>query len=315
MMGIYKITNLINGKCYIGQSINITERWREHRTRYHQPSFKQFNCPLYRAMRKYELKNFSFEVIEDCSYLEDENEYRKELNKREKFWITYYKSNISDFGYNLTEGGDAQSERYKKLSEEQILEIKSMLISGITQANIANKYGVSQTVISYINLGKEYYHEEWSYPIVNKIKKKYCIDCGTELKDRNSIRCLDCYKKMKEKDISHIPLSREELKERIRKESFYKIAKDFNKTDNAIRRWCRKLKLPSTRSEINKISNEDWLLIELKVCIIYELKTTVQQSTFSCDQLQACGSTPTLIRRRSPKACRENLKGVKFNGS
>ena len=34
MIGIYKITNLINGKSYIGQSINIKQRWKTHRNRY-----------------------------------------------------------------------------------------------------------------------------------------------------------------------------------------------------------------------------------------------------------------------------------------
>ena len=52
--GIYKITNNINGKVYIGQSVNITRRWREHRTRYHQDSKDSINSHLYRAARKTE---------------------------------------------------------------------------------------------------------------------------------------------------------------------------------------------------------------------------------------------------------------------
>lgn len=52
MIGIYKITNKINGKCYIGQSKNIEERWRHHRT-------SKLKYPLYLAFQKYGLENFS----------------------------------------------------------------------------------------------------------------------------------------------------------------------------------------------------------------------------------------------------------------
>ena len=68
MIGIYKIENLINGKKYIGQSIDIETRWAEHK-RINERSLETIKqkYPLYLAFKKYGLENFSFEVLEICS--------------------------------------------------------------------------------------------------------------------------------------------------------------------------------------------------------------------------------------------------------
>ena len=70
MIGIYKITNKLNGKVYIGQSINIKQRWKQHRT---NATVRKEN--LYLAFQKYGLENFSFEVLETCQ--------EKELDEKE----------------------------------------------------------------------------------------------------------------------------------------------------------------------------------------------------------------------------------------
>ena len=88
--GIYKITNLINNKVYIGQSIQLKVRWQQHLT-----SKKKYI--LYKAFKKYGIENFSFEIIEYCP--------PEKLNEREKYWISYYHSFIGDpecHGYNMT---------------------------------------------------------------------------------------------------------------------------------------------------------------------------------------------------------------------
>lgn len=60
IVGIYKITNLLNNKCYIGQSRNIYRRWQAHR-------YANDSYPLHVAMKKYGMENFSFEISEECN--------------------------------------------------------------------------------------------------------------------------------------------------------------------------------------------------------------------------------------------------------
>ena len=94
--GIYKIENKINGKIYIGQSLNIEERWKDHRNIGFNSNNKNYNYPLYKAFRKYGIDNFNFSIVEECS--------QKELNIKEIYWIKYYNSYCD--GYNQTMGGD-----------------------------------------------------------------------------------------------------------------------------------------------------------------------------------------------------------------
>lgn len=80
MIGIYKITNLINNKCYIGQSIDIDRRWKQHL--YMLNSNKHHSIKLQNSWNKYKNKNFKFEVIEECEYdcLDEKENFHIELN-------------------------------------------------------------------------------------------------------------------------------------------------------------------------------------------------------------------------------------------
>lgn len=88
MIGIYKITNLINGKKYVGQSIHIERRWKEH-------IYQNRNSAIHQAIEKYGVENFNFEIIEECP--------QSQLDEREIFWIKHF--NSYENGYNLTPGG------------------------------------------------------------------------------------------------------------------------------------------------------------------------------------------------------------------
>lgn len=96
MIGIYKITNLKNGKAYIGQSTNIEKRIKGHKKRAYNASGKEYEKTLYRAIRKYGLNNFKFEVLEICCL--------DELNEKERYYIEKYNTYYA--GYNETFGGD-----------------------------------------------------------------------------------------------------------------------------------------------------------------------------------------------------------------
>lgn len=98
MSKIYKITNDINNKIYIGKTnLSIQKRFKEHCR--DSLRDKNENRPLYRAMNKYGIKHFHIEEIEDC--------LPEEASNKEIYWIGYYHS--YDKGYNATIGGDGKN--------------------------------------------------------------------------------------------------------------------------------------------------------------------------------------------------------------
>lgn len=88
--GIYKITNLKNGMCYVGQAVNIADRWRQHIKRGIGAEVPTRN-KLYPAMLSIGVENFSFEIIEECE--------RGLLNEREDYWQDYFQA--KEFGYSI----------------------------------------------------------------------------------------------------------------------------------------------------------------------------------------------------------------------
>ncbi len=106
--GIYKITNQINGKCYIGQSVNIKRRWQEH----YKFNSREQDAVIHQAFKKYGIENFSFEILEECS--------QNQLDDLEIKWIAYFDSQNPNKGYNCTSGGQGTSQCDIKLSKEQV---------------------------------------------------------------------------------------------------------------------------------------------------------------------------------------------------
>ena len=86
-------------------------------------------------------------------------------------------------------------------------------------------------------------------------KNKVCIDCGIAITN-SATRCRSCAGKVSQKEM---PITREELKKRIRTETFTSIAQSFNLSNAMVVKWCKKYQLPHTKKEINSISNEDWI--------------------------------------------------------
>lgn len=92
--GIYKLTNIINGKVYIGQSEDIANRMRHHIDDSKRVNDKRGQFPLYDAMRKYGHDNFKLEILEVCE--------SKQLNEKEMYYIEKYDSTNKSKGYNQT---------------------------------------------------------------------------------------------------------------------------------------------------------------------------------------------------------------------
>lgn len=102
---IYKWTNKINNKCYIGKTVNEEQRKYQH---LHDRRCKSL---FHQAIDKYGINNFDYEILFETKS-SDENRLNYILNSMEQFYIRRYKSNSQNFGYNLTKGGDGISGRF-----------------------------------------------------------------------------------------------------------------------------------------------------------------------------------------------------------
>lgn len=154
MCGIYKITNMLNGKVYIGKSTNLAKRKKAHFNACDD------NMIIHQAMKKHGKNNFSFEIIEECS--------EKELDEREIYWIKYYNSYMGE-GYNATAGGEGASHPVKISNENLLLIIEDLQHSDLSIKEIGQKYGVSSTTIGAINNGDSRIIENIEYPIRSSI--------------------------------------------------------------------------------------------------------------------------------------------------
>lgn len=143
MTGIYKVTNQINNKIYIGKSKDIQRRWRQHHTEPFNKNCDAYSVIFYKAIRKYGIEHFSFEVIEECS--------EEQLNEREKYWIAFYNSyfnNENSSGYNMTRGGENTVFELKY----DIDYISQLWSEGATHTEITAKTGCPKaTLTNYLN--------------------------------------------------------------------------------------------------------------------------------------------------------------------
>ena len=106
---IYKITHKETNKCYIGQT-KMSLEWRLNNAfcGHYIHAFSDTNNKSYfhSALRKHGKEAFTYEVIEECD--------NDKLNEREIYWIAHYKSNIKEFGYNMTKGGKYTNIKFRQ---------------------------------------------------------------------------------------------------------------------------------------------------------------------------------------------------------
>ncbi len=146
---IYKVTNKINGKIYIGQTNNFEKRKREHLSdkRTNHQAFK-------RALNKYGFNGFTWEIIDKCKT-------KEEINNKEKYYINYYNSKVPN-GYNIANGGEGGSNW--NLQPIVMLDLNGEYIKEydyITQCE--NETGLNHSTISACCKGKHLRYKNYIF--------------------------------------------------------------------------------------------------------------------------------------------------------
>lgn len=114
--GVYKITNIVNGKLYVGSSKNIYQRWKNHKNMLKRNEYHSQH--LQAAWNKYGEDKFIFEIIEECK--------ESNLLIREQYYIDLYNSCDNYYGYNESEFAGRptmtkeQRDYYAKISSEKL---------------------------------------------------------------------------------------------------------------------------------------------------------------------------------------------------
>lgn len=305
MIGIYKITNNINGKVYIGLSTNIEKRWNRHKSAAFNPKDKNYQYPLYQAMRKYGLNNFSFEVIEECSICD--------LNDKEIYYIAFYDSHNRKNGYNQDSGG--LYVRHGKLTEKMVEVIKERIRTSTDLfTEIAAEFGLHENTIQNINSGRTWRMDNEQYPIraipiqerstltkqektkttktignckANKIrvpKEKaiyYCSNCGKQIAT-NAKYCVECVHVLQQRVKRPNVL---ELAAMVKELGFEATGRKFGVCGNTIKKWCKAYHIPNKLNElIDWYNNQMGIVpeqpkVKRKICEIVHPVNQIDKNT------------------------------------
>lgn len=218
MIGIYKITNKINGKIYIGQSKDIAHRWKEHK-------WRSKNClyPIQKAITKYGIENFEFEVIEECLL--------EELDDREIYYIDLYNSTNKAIGYNISKGGDTGPIMYGEnnpncvVSDIIVSEIRSLYFNGYNKkeayAEILKIQQININTFADIWIGKT--HKQIDYYVYDDEYKGEILELRKLNKSKNTITAAKQYvQDIRNSKASGIPISTcyKQYKDKIGKFTF-----------------------------------------------------------------------------------------------
>ena len=198
MIGIYKITNVVNNKCYIGSSVRITERWYDHKTRLN--ANKHHSIKLQRSFNKYGSNNFVYEIIEECDI--------DNLLIKEQYYIDLYNTykngynSVPKSGNNL---GMKHSDETKEILKEKSIGNKNMLgknHTDETKKKISEKLkGIPLTDETKEKMKGRIMSEETKKKLSDKLKGRLKGPMSDESKKKMSIAKLG--KKQSKETIEH----------------------------------------------------------------------------------------------------------------
>nr|DAY45730.1 MAG TPA: intron associated endonuclease [Crassvirales sp.] len=218
---IYKITNKVNNKSYIGQTrYTIEFRWKQHQ-------HKKDNTYFHNAIKKYGVSNFNIEILEECDI--------ENLNNREIFYIA--KFDTFNNGYNLTIGGDGNR---RLLLDNYYDEIKELYLSGFSSNKIATLYKVDKASIVKIlkALGVKIRTNKLN------INHQEFIELVTDYKSGYSLKELS-----KRYDCSPIGLKAFLIKKGVDVKNKYNILNDKESQNNLINDYLDNVKLSEILSK------------------------------------------------------------------
>jgi group I intron endonuclease len=242
--GIYKITNLINNHCYIGQSVDIKRRWRNEKAAAFNERSRSYNTVLSKAFRKYcivkegkvDFSNFCFEILEEC--LVDD------LNDREQYYVNMY--NAYAAGYNMTEGGDTA--HIQVLEKAQIMQVIECLRTDLhkNSEQIGKEFNISGRMVRNINNGTCHRLDNIDYPIRPKF-----VSHPRNKRLRGEAPMLS---KTRRADQVSVPVQTkcpplEILFEQIYKTSFTAVGKSYGVSATAVQKWLKSTNAPTKIKE------------------------------------------------------------------
>ena len=138
---IYKITNKLNGKIYIGQTLkSLEERFQKHCWGTTEKDKYHMNMAIKKAIRKYGKENFTIELIEEVN--------QELLDVREIYWISFYDS--YNKGYNCTLGGQNGATRKNKLTWKEENEVIEAKFLGFSIKEIGDAYNIDRSTVCNI---------------------------------------------------------------------------------------------------------------------------------------------------------------------
>lgn len=156
MKAIYKITNDINKKVYIGQSIDPDKRFSHHKAEAN--ANKDIGkSAIHDAMRKIGIDHFSMTILG----------WYKNYNEMEQYYIKKYNSIVPN-GYNILPGGEEPPHLYNSKYSQKIIDkiINDLLSKKYTQKEIQDKYSVTQQLVTSINNGTSHRRKDLKYPLL-----------------------------------------------------------------------------------------------------------------------------------------------------
>lgn len=275
-MIIYKVTNLINNKIYIGQTkYSADYRLHKHLSEaiYEKTHNNRTITYFHNALLKYGIENFKIEIIDTANNIE-------ELNQKEVYWIKQYNSTNKNIGYNLMEGGksgEKSIETRKKIGEKKKEdwlnpEIAQKMLEGLDKGRKKWQKICEENRVTLIC---PYCHKEFKVIPYDAKRRTFCSQsCSSKA---NNDKRIEAYK-----------IKKHEITEN-RHKAFKKEIEEWCKNNKEIILNCPMNKISTNLYELVNIANKynfkDWRIISQVICGSQSRKELLKYLKEKCENV------------------------------